>query len=168
MSDNIVGTVFGVPIQLDDLQAAIRFCWSPNTSQTPEDTQRHPAAGQCAVTVLVVQDYMGGKLMRTMVTLPDSYQVNNVTYAGAKRVSHYFNILPNGNLVDMTLDQFPSDALFNLAKSEERSAEYVLSFPEVAVRYHTLSERVKYLLSQPNFKTFIDPEDEKKRGEENE
>jgi hypothetical protein len=79
--------------------------------------------GDFAVTALIVQDHLGGKLIRAEV----------------EGVSHYWNRLPDGTEIDLTRDQF---AQFSPGRVETRSREYVLSFPETARRYHMLEERL--------------------------
>jgi len=52
----------------------------------------NPALGQCAVTALLVQELLGGELLRSIV---DGHG------------SHYFNRLPSGRDLDLTRGQFP-------------------------------------------------------------
>lgn len=108
---------------------AIRDAWCRETSANPtlwnDDLPMH---GQCAVTALVVQDALGGDLLRS-------------TICG---VSHYWNRLPwaygYGHL-DLTRCQFPADAPLD-EPPVERDREYVLSFPETKARYELLRERM--------------------------
>jgi hypothetical protein len=101
---------------------ALREAWSAETSADEHWSPEQPSLGQCAVTALVVQDHLGGKLVRAEVD----------------GVSHYWNRLPDGTEIDLTRDQF---ARFSPGRVETRSREYVLSFPETARRYHILGER---------------------------
>lgn len=112
-------------ISIEDLTVALRSAWSAETSVSPSSWgEANPAAGQCAVTALVVQDFFGGDLMRAVVR-PD--------------VSHYWNRLPDGRELDLTKSQFPS---FELAVPPvTRSREFVLSFPETVRRYDIFLER---------------------------
>src|SRR5665811_2071764 len=103
----------------------LRRAWSRSTSADPERwSEGNPAWGQCAVTSLVLQDLLGGKLCRTMV---DGH-------------SHYFNILDNGEEVDLTWEQFRVGATKSDRQLRERS--YVLSFPDAARRYVLLRTAV--------------------------
>jgi hypothetical protein len=84
---------------------------------------------QCAVTALIVQDYFGGDLLRCPMT---------------DGGSHYWNRLPTGEEVDLTKDQL--DHIAGKPIWEEvvvRNREYVLSYPDTAIRYELLKSRVK-------------------------
>jgi hypothetical protein len=100
--------------------------WSADTSADPEWSPENAALGQCAVTALVVQDELGGELLRTTVN----------------GVSHYFNRLPDGSELDLTRTQF---AAWEPTAIETRSREYVLSFPATRARYELLRARVEVL-----------------------
>lgn len=103
---------------------ALRRAWCKDTSSVPDEwSPANPARGQCAVTALVVQDLLGGTLLR-------------ITVSGE---SHYFNQLPDGELLDLTLSQFEAPSIG--AHCEERSREYVLSYPATVARYSTLLGR---------------------------
>ena len=106
------------------LAGAIRRSWSGDTSAEATWMPDRPSAGQCAVTALVVQDYLGGDLVRAIVG----------------GVSHYWNRLPDGSTVDLTRDQFPS---FQPVDIEIRAREYVMSFRETALRYRILADRAR-------------------------
>lgn len=72
------------------LRARLETLWDEETSAggyTPE----LPSTGQCAITSMIVQDILGGELLRVM----------NVG------ISHYFNRLEDGTEIDLTRDQFP-------------------------------------------------------------
>ena len=118
---------------LDGLHERLLEAWSSETTADP-DGYADPAAtksyGQCAVTALIVQDHLGGDLMRTT----------------ADGVSHYFNLLPDGTTVDLTRDQFPVTTRYTTA--EVRSRDYVTSHPETARRYHLLKQRVTAIAAQ--------------------
>jgi hypothetical protein len=79
-----------------DVAEAVRDAWTAATSTDPEAwTAQNPAYGQCAVTALVVQDALGGEILRGRVG----------------QTSHYLNRLPDGSLLDLTWEQFPDGAL---------------------------------------------------------
>jgi len=107
-----------------DLEQAIRRSWSADTTVDHDWTPQLASKGQCAVTALVVQDYLGGDLLR----------------ASVGEVTHYWNRLPDGTILDLTRDQFRS---FDPGRIEPRSREYILSYPATAARYRTLAERVR-------------------------
>jgi hypothetical protein len=114
---------------LFDFRKRLETAWSKETSATP--VAWHPAIpslGQCAVTALAVQDEFGGELLRCLAD-------------GA--ISHYYNrvTVPAGVVtVDLTRDQFPPDTHFS--EPEERTRDYVLSYPATAQRYALLKKRL--------------------------
>jgi hypothetical protein len=78
-------------VKLSDLEKAIRESWDAKTSSYPEDwNEDNPAYGQCAVTALVVNDYLGGEIVNANVPLPSG-----------KYESHYFNLV-DGKEIDLT------------------------------------------------------------------
>lgn len=76
------------------------------------------------MTALAVQDYCGGDLLRSTVN----------------GISHYWNRMPEGAEVDLTLQQF-GDAIPD-AEPVVRERDYVLSFVETAQRYELLKRRI--------------------------
>jgi len=105
------------------LTRAVREAWSRATAAPGQWDPALPAAGQCAVTALVVQDLLGGDLLRA-------------TIAGR---SHYWNRVAGAD-VDLTREQFRS---FDLdGPPERRDRAYVLSFADTAARYALLRARV--------------------------
>lgn len=111
---------------------AIRRGWAADTSASPELwTPENPALGQCAVTALVIQDILGGHLMRGTVF----------------GESHYWNWLPNETELDLTLEQFEPDE-FGIYRETMgfRDRDYVLSFPATVSRYEILKMRVRRAL----------------------
>jgi hypothetical protein len=103
-----------------------RGAWSAETSADPSGwTPENPSWGQCAVTALVLQDLFGGTLVRS-------------TVGG---VSHYWNQLPDGSFLDLTLRQFGWGAEYDVPPiARERS--YLLSNADTARRYNLLRERM--------------------------
>ena len=82
------------------------------------------ALGQCAVTALIVNDFLGGKIMRCM----------------CESGSHYYNLI-NGEVVDLTDSQFKE--IPDYTKGEERTREYLLSNLDTKNRYLLLLKNVK-------------------------
>jgi|SRR6266550_1913191 len=114
------------PIVLRD---AIRQAWVRETSADPSGwTEANPAWGQCAVTALIVQDFLGGELLRC--------EVNST--------SHYWNKLSSGDELDLTSHQFGPQ--FRPGRSELRSRGYVLGFADTVTRYQRLSRSVRRML----------------------
>jgi hypothetical protein len=91
---------------------------SPDSLSTWE--AHHSVKGQCAVTALVVQDEMGGEILRTVV---EGYG------------SHYYNRLPDGTILDLTKEQFPAGIVIPPGTLIERDA---MLFSERAKEARTL------------------------------
>jgi hypothetical protein len=109
-----------------DLRTILERAWSAETSADAEGwSPKNPAWGQCAVTALLVQELYGGSLLRTKVG----------------NISHYWNLLPSGEEVDLTRDQFNEPGL--QLSGQLRSREYVLSFPDTVRRYERLRRRLE-------------------------
>lgn len=107
---------------LRTLPVVLQECWSRETSYDPEKwTSENPTHGQCAITALVVQDLLGGDLLRAKVN-------------GAE---HYWNRLPDSSELDLTRDQFGSAPTTTAPDGVSR--EYVLSFSNTVRRYRQLS-----------------------------
>jgi len=86
------------PLTLTDIERAIRSGWSFDTQ--PHDTRTewiadNPARSQCLVTALVVNDLLGGELIRGEV------HVN-----GRRTDYHWWNRLGAGVEIDLTREQF--------------------------------------------------------------
>jgi hypothetical protein len=115
------------------LADAIRKCWRPETSYNAAEWSRsNPAAGQCAVTALIVQDFLGGKLLRG--------QINGE--------EHYWNILPNRRQLDLTREQFANATMGCPPADVDR--EYVLSYSDTRRRYERLLDLVATALHNLN------------------
>lgn len=96
----------------------------------------NPSIGQCAITALVVNDVFGGKIMRCM----------------SSTGSHYYNLIED-NIVDLTVEQFLGEnPLYD--SGEERSREYLLSYPDTKKRYETLLYNLKQSVRQVEGKRF--------------
>ena len=80
--------------------------------------------GQGAVAALVLNDFLGGKIMR----------------CESEFGSHYYNLIKN-EIVDITASQFETTP--NYKTSIERTREYLLSNEDTKKRYKILLERVK-------------------------
>lgn len=114
------------PLTLNDLDRALSLVWSRETSADPTGwSDENRAWGQCAVTALIVQNYLAGSLMRGQVG----------------PTSHYWNVLPSGEHVDLTRAQF--DPTAQIANIAPRTREYVLSHPATRHRYRLLNGRVQ-------------------------
>ncbi len=93
-----VATPNVVSMTLEAVILALRESWGPDTC-APEDvadwTPDNPARGQCATTAVVLHDFFGGSLM-----------VGEVIVGGERVDFHWWNRLPDGEQVDITLEQF--------------------------------------------------------------
>jgi len=105
----------------EDLHYHLRGAWRADTSAVPDRwSPSRPAVGQCAITALVVQDFLGGEILRGRIV-------------GG---THYWNRLPRGQEIDLTAEQFENEPI--ISDVEPRSREYVLSYPATMARYHRL------------------------------
>lgn len=109
-----------------DFFQAIRDAWCRETSADADIwSPDAPSIGQCAVTALIVQDRLGGDLLRSTV----------------RGISHYWNRIDGGAELDLTRAQFGADTIPD-ARPIARDRDYVLSFPDTAARYQLLRERM--------------------------
>ncbi|MFF2629938.1 hypothetical protein ACFVUN_29760 [Kitasatospora griseola] len=133
------------PWNLLDLDRALRAGWAADTC-SPDDLLRagwgpeNPAWGQCDITTLVVHDLFGGELL-----------VGKVYLGGEQQGFHWWNRLPSGAELDLTLEQFRDGQTVTegrvlarpVGPTRHRWAEYLLlrervgerlgGFPESAV-----------------------------------
>jgi hypothetical protein len=107
----------------DRLITAIRESWSPLTTDAwhPEN----PAAHQCAVSALVVQDYLGGTIMKNRVN----------------GHSNYFVCLDDGTEVDPARVQFGPEPMVS-ALAWPRSREEIMAHNTMPARYAALAAGV--------------------------
>jgi hypothetical protein len=111
------------------LEAILAQSWCRETSYTPERwTPANPAYGQCAVTALIVRDYLGGDIVRGTAKPP-----------AGRSVSHYYNRI-RGRDVDLTARQFPAGTAISASKVVEPGA--LLAHLPVRERYELLRARV--------------------------
>ncbi len=83
-------------MDLDLLRTAIARSWVAETSDDRDGwTPDNPCLGQCAVTSMVVRDYLGGEV-----------RIANVLHEGQAVDMHCWVELPDGDRVDWTTDQF--------------------------------------------------------------
>ncbi|MCY0955311.1 YunG family protein [Streptomyces sp. H27-S2] len=87
-----------MPLLLTDIERAVRSSWGADTCP-PEDRLHwsldNPARDQCGVTAMVLNDLLGGELIRGKV------QVN-----GEFRDYHWWNRIGLGIEIDLTREQF--------------------------------------------------------------
>ncbi|MBW2991309.1 hypothetical protein KY348_06440 [Candidatus Woesearchaeota archaeon] len=93
----------------------------------------------CVVTALLVQDYLGGKIVWARVKMPNG-----------KKVSHYFNRI-NGKDEDYTREQFPEGTVVPRGRRRKLfrdTREYLLSLKETKIRYKVFEIRFKRFLKE--------------------
>ncbi len=114
-------------MDLETLENALKNCWSRDTCYLPmrkDWSEKNPAYGQCHCTVLVVNDFFGGKILK---------------YVFKDGTGHYSNYI-NGKEVDFTRCQFDKNEVFPEPEIMER--EDTKDTPE----YFLLKKRVEKLL----------------------
>jgi hypothetical protein len=112
-------------ITIDELTQRLKLAWSRDTSYWPDRWSRErPAIGQCAVTALVVQDLIGGKLIRAKLDNDDE---------------HYWNVSEGGEEIDLTRDQFEPGTNIRLIGVADRAE--LFNEPGTGPRYHLLKRR---------------------------
>ena len=114
---------------LEELVAAIEASFAADTAADGENwCAANPSYGHCTVASLIVQDHFGGELLRGVVN----------------GVSHYWNLLPSGEEIDLTREQFGE--ILSETAPEPRTRDYALSFAPTAHRYALLAARVRAVL----------------------
>ncbi len=115
----------------------LRESWGADTSSDPENwTDLNSAWGQCAVTACAIQRVFGGQLLKCYVPF-DSLE---------RPISHYFNRLPDGKIVDLTKQQFGTRPQIREPVVMSRT-QYVLNaelgplFAKSVARYERLVEK---------------------------
>lgn len=118
----------------EELKEAFIQAWSRETCyprQKDEWKKENPTIGQCAVTALVINELYGGQI------------VYNEEY------NHFWNILPSGQEIDLTKDQFGEGITILEARVVERNE--ILNTKsakraKTANRYENLKTKVLPLL----------------------
>jgi hypothetical protein len=120
---------------LPDVERAIRDAWARDTSDDPHGwSEENRAFGQCAVSALVVRAIFGGDLV--IATVLDRHGERTPD-------GHAWNVLPSGQSVDFSFDQF---------RDGEQLAAPVVTEPVIdgdPRRAHVLAERVSRTLGIP-------------------
>ncbi|MFE3825559.1 hypothetical protein [Streptomyces sp. NPDC059092] len=120
------------PLLLTDIEQALRSSWSAETC-TPEFRSRwstdNPARDQCGVTAMVLNDLLGGELIR-----------GEVHVDGERTDYHWWNRLGMGIEIDLTREQFGPEEIVTGGDVVPRPpvAEWRRLVPE----YELLSSRV--------------------------
>lgn len=115
-------------MKLNELEKIIKLSWTKETcypGNRDKWNEENPSLGQCAITALIVNDFIGGKIMRCM----------------CGNISHYYNII-NDNIIDLTVEQFEG-IIPDYIHGEERTREYIFSNEDTKNRYLKLLKKVK-------------------------
>lgn len=128
---------------LYNLTKALTASWGADTAFNKNDwTSSNPARGQCVVSSLVVQDYIGGELV--------GYSVEGPTI----QETHFVNLLPDGSIVDTTKSQYTSAVTMKLKDVTldgfASIREKRLSDNDTRRRYELLKSRVQSHLKELN------------------
>ena len=120
-------------MMINELKKVLEKSWTKDTcvlGLRNEWNENNKELGQCAITALIVNDFIGGKIMRCM----------------CETGSHYYNLI-NDKVYDLTSGQFKETPSYELG--EERTREYLLSNEDTKNRYLILLNNVKF-----NFKKY--------------
>lgn len=112
----------------EEVKKIIKMSWKKETcypTSQKDWSKENPSLGQCAVTSLIINDFLGGKIMRCM----------------CNGMSHYYNLI-NGEIIDLTVDQFAGE-IPDYPNGEERTRDYLLSSSDTKNRYLNLLNQVK-------------------------
>ena len=110
-------------MNINNLEKALKKSWSKNTCYLPMEkdwNENNPAYGQCYVTALIVNDYLGGKILKA------KFKDNS---------SHFWNLI-NKKEIDLTRSQFKNEIIpkptihnreeFNIPKYKEHNKRYLI------------------------------------------
>lgn len=124
---------------LPEISHALHASWGADTAYDSDEwSQENKARGQCVVSSLVVQDYLGGELIR--------FEINEGTF----RETHYMNQLPDGTVIDTTASQYISPV--NMRRKAIDTGDFAsirdkrLADESTATRYRILKSRVEQYL----------------------
>ena len=127
-------------IHLKNIVKAFEASWKADTAYDKSDwTEDNKARGQCVVSSLVVQDYLGGDLLRY------SIEAENLDE------THYINQLDDGTLIDTTGKQYVTPVSSRLKpidlKGFNSAREKMLCDEDTRSRYELLKARVVSYMS---------------------
>jgi hypothetical protein len=121
---------------IQELTKALQASWDADTAfDADEWSQENKARGQCVVSSLVVQDYLGGELIR--------YEINE----DQLHETHYMNQLADGTIVDTTASQYTSPVNMRRKPVDAEGFSSIrdkrLADASTATRYAILKQRVE-------------------------
>jgi hypothetical protein len=112
---------------INKLKLILNNCWNIDTCYPKFKniwSEKNKCLGQCAVTSLIVNDYLGGEIRKC--------------YVGD--TSHYFNFI-NNEIIDLTNEQFCTNNI-NYNNYITKSRKQILDNDNTRVRYEILNKRV--------------------------
>jgi hypothetical protein len=118
------------------LRQAVRQSWDAETCypvQKKEWKKELPEIGQCAITALLLQDYLGGDI------------------AFNEANDHFWNVLSNGEMIDLTRNQFQDSVEFTVdtfCNRDEILHSKEADRQNTFHRYALLKQRVENKLSK--------------------
>lgn len=125
---------------LQELSDALQASWGADTAYNSEEwSQENKARGQCIVSSLIAQDYLGGDLIR--------YEINE----DQLHETHYMNQLSDGTVIDTTASQYTSSV--TMKRKPIDTGEFTsirdkrLADKSTATRYEILRRRVEQRLT---------------------
>ena len=110
-------------INKDKIQKVLINCWSSETSS--KWTESNPALGQCSVTALVIQDFYGGRLLKS--------KINNDW--------HFYNEI-DGTIYDFTASQFLNELKYTYELSNRNEVLLDTSVEQYKILYKKFSEKI--------------------------
>ena len=119
---------------------ALQSSWAKDTAFDPKEwSESNKARGQCVVSSLVIQDYLGGDLVRYSVDEGDLHE------------THYANRLDSGVILDTTASQYTEPVTMRIKPVDLKGFSSVrekrLADNSTRKRYEILKARVDQLLA---------------------
>lgn len=133
-------------VRYSDLEKALTYAFTKETSVDKNWTEKNPTLGQSSVAALVVQDYKEGRIFHAKAILPDPRLSAQESLA-----SHYWNKIGE-NEIDFAKAHFPLGTV--IPTGTENRGSYtstrlnLLSNPDTVRRYEILRERTKEFLDK--------------------
>jgi parvulin-like peptidyl-prolyl isomerase len=118
-------------IKVSALKKAIEKSWSKKTAYKGTWIEEKKSHGQCAVTALLVQNYLQGDIYKADVK--------------DEKYSHFWNVLPNGEILDLTKSQFGNKNI-KLINIRKQSVTELIKDKDLKYRYEILRKRVEGFL----------------------
>ena len=122
MNTNIVDVVV--------LKKVLEKSWGKDTSYKAIWSEENKSLGQCAVTALLVQYYLQGEIYKGNIK--------------DERYSHFWNVLPNGEVIDLTKSQFGKNDI-QFVNVKNKKVNELMCNNDVKRRYEILKNRVEHI-----------------------